>query len=429
MAGSIECFLLGIDPPQEELHLRQAKVALEAEVARLNDEYRQIREEREREKALFDEVRTIAWLGDVLSWCRDSLAMYGSPRETASGGAAPETAAEETPRNPAPATAPASGGGVLHMPLPAAGSLPGVGEGPRFAFGEHLAASGKVLVVPQTRLDLANEPVFVAGDIHGDAEALRWALDTALGGSETSKLVFLGDLFDRREPEAMLETVRLFTWAIYAFPGRILWIKGNHDLLSFNPATGQFASATVPHEFADFLNQNPGSAVAREGERLCEIIEELPVAAVLGDVWLSHGGVLQNDEEGTGSFTSFDNLTDAMMDDFMWSRMVDAPAKLPSRAHRGAQVGFRDALEFANALKEKTGIEVKHVVCAHQHLDDGESTGCASFSRNWSPELSCQCVSTFSRENVIGEFVRPALLRLVPGGAPEVVVRETLQEV
>ena len=268
-----------------------------------------------------------------------------------------------------------------------------------WAFSDAFYREGKVVVVPKEVLHLDDEPIFVVGDVHGDVDSLQWVLNTTLFALPKSKVVFLGDLFDRGDEKKTLDTLRLFVWAIHAFSGRILWLKGNHDNLIYDVDTESFSSNASPHEFADFLNAH--SDVKSEGLYLCGLLDKLPVAAIIGDVWISHGGILQDDVQGMKSFESFGKLTEPMISDFMWSRMVDAPSKLANRTHRGAEVGYEQAVRFVEVLKSHVGVEIKHIVCGHQHLDK-DGYGYVNFERNYNGHVSCQCVCSFAHENVMG---------------------------
>ena len=287
-----------------------------------------------------------------------------------------------------------------------------------WAFSDARYRKGNVVVVPGEELNLDEAPVFVAGDIHGDVKSLQWVLETTLLATPKSKVVFLGDLFDRGDESDTLAALRLFVWAIHAFPGRILWLRGNHDNLVYNEEAQMFSSLASPHEFTDFLNAH--SEVKDEGRFLCNLISQLPVAAMIGDVWISHGGVLQDDDQGVRTFGSFETLTEDMVNDFMWSRMVDTPSKLANRMHKGAEVGFEQAIRFAEALKSCAGIDVRHIVCGHQHLDK-DGYGYVNFEKNYTKELTCQCVCSFAHENVMGESIRPAILRLQSNDLPRAI--------
>lgn len=249
---------------------------------------------------------------------------------------------------------------------------------------------GVVIKLDSQLAETLSEKLYFVGDIHGDVDALGRALEFAFRSHADAKVVFLGDLFDRGEKS--LEASRLLIWAAKTFPGQILWLCGNHDVgLRYDETSEVFVSDVEPSEFKDYLNANP--EFKDEGRALVNVIKQLPVACVIGNVWASHGGVPHNDV--SGSFTSFERMSKEMIDDCVWSRMKDVPAKLPNRSHRGAEVGFKDALQFFEALKKVTGIAIKHIVCAHQHEHTGD-VGYLQFKRYYKPEtLSCQCIFTF----------------------------------
>jgi hypothetical protein len=268
--------------------------------------------------------------------------------------------------------------------------LPGIsGDGVVWAFSEK--RQGPVVVVDGAAAAALRGRLFFVGDIHGDADALRRALEFAFRSDEKSVVVFLGDLFDRGDKS--LEAARMLLWAARTLPGQVLWLCGNHDMgLRYEESSGTFASGVEPSEFKDYLNAHP--ELKDEGIALVRIIETLPVACVIGNLWASHGGVPHNDV--SGDFTSFDAMSTEMRDDCVWSRMKDVPAKLPNRAHRGAEVGFKDAKLFFDVLAKKTGLAIRHVVCAHQHERTGD-VGYLQFKRYYKPEdLSCQCIFTFA---------------------------------
>lgn len=261
---------------------------------------------------------------------------------------------------------------------------------------------GRVVVVDdQAAKDLVGRLFFV-GDIHGDADALRRIIEFAFRANAKSVMVFLGDLFDRGEKS--LEAVRMLVWAIRKFPGQILWLAGNHDEgLRFDESAGRFASAVSPSEFTDFLNAH--SENKEEGLALAQIVRDLPVACVVGNHWISHGGVPQNDV--SGMFQSFETMSREMLEDCVWSRMRDVRTKQPNRAHRGAEVGFEDSQKFFAAVRDGTGIEIRHVVCAHQH-ERTNDVACLQFKKFYKPDvLSCQCIFSFKDEE---RDVQPCLL-------------------
>ena len=291
------------------------------------------------------------------------------------------------------------------------GDLPPITEYdnmPEWAFPAN--RKGRVIVVDDSTAQALSEKLFFVGDIHGDADALQRIIEQVFRGNGSAILVFLGDLFDRGERS--IDAIRLLFWTARRFPGQILWIAGNHDRgLYFDENAKEFASHVQPSEFSEWVNQHP--ECKDEGLRLIETIKALPVACVIGDVWGSHGGVPQNDV--SGEFSAFDNMTAEMESDCIWARMKDTPAKLPNRSHLGAEVGRKDATAFLGRVKEHEHITIRHMVCAHQH-EHRDGVGCVQFVRQFKPgELSCQCLFSFhDREhNVV-----PCYLEFVHGKVP-----------
>ena len=278
---------------------------------------------------------------------------------------------------------------VAFQEIPASEYLPSVDDSPvEWAFAAN--RKGETIIVPQETLEKLGVPVFLVGDLHGDEDSLRAILRKFFDSGQKSILVFLGDLFDRGV--RALETIRLFLWAAKTHPGQVLWLRGNHDeALNFEKTSGKFISGVSPHEFADWLCEHP--ECRDEGVALCKIVSTLPSAAILGSVWVSHGGVLH--EDTCKDFRGFSELTPEMKNDFVWSRMKDTPSKMPNRSHKGAEVGYRQAVEFAKKLKEFEGLEVRHIVCAHQH-EHQDGFGYLPFTKCFrNGDITCQCVCSF----------------------------------
>ena len=208
--------------------------------------------------------------------------------------------------------------------------------------------------------------------------------------AKSSRIVFLGDLFDRGEKG--LECVRLVVWLARKFPGQIVWLQGNHDqALKFNSKKKLFESEVDPAEFSIFLNEHP--ECLEEGKAICKLIETLPIAAVFDDIWVSHGGVLQRDV--VGKFDGFNSLDEDMKNDFIWSRMRDVRAKVPNRRSKGAEVGFQNACDFVDILQQKTGISIHHIVCAHQH-EYRKGIGYLPYETYFKDRITCQCICSFA---------------------------------
>ncbi len=269
---------------------------------------------------------------------------------------------------------------------------------------------GEAVVVPQETLENLGAPVFLVGDLHGDEASLRAILRKVFTAGQKGVLVFLGDLFDRGA--RAMETIRLFLWAAKTHPGQVLWLRGNHDeALDFEETPGKFVSGVSPHEFADWLGEHP--ECKDECRALCKIVRALPSVAVLGSVWASHGGVLH--EDTCKDFRGFAELTPEMKIDFVWSRMKDTPSKMPNRSHKGAEVGYKQAVEFAKKLKELEGIDIRHIVCAHQH-EHKDGFGYLPFTKCFRKgDLTCQCVCSFHDDEWDS---LPVILRWRPDGMP-----------
>lgn len=278
-------------------------------------------------------------------------------------------------------------------------------EGLRWAWEEAACRRGNAVAVPLPPADI---PVYAIGDLHGDAKSLQAILAWISAQSRDFRAIFLGDLVDRSPGPGTLACVRLFLQAVRNNPGRFLWLRGNHDFLSWDGDSGHFRSPVSPHDFSDWLEAHPDAA--GEGRELCALMASLPVAAVVGNVCLSHGGVLQDDAQGLGAFSGLASLAETMCDDLVWSRMKDAPSKLPGRSHLGAEVGFEQAAAFAARLRETDGLSVSHFVCAHQH-EDRNGFGYLAYERCFRLP-TCQCVCSFFNMDGFDGPARPAILRL-----------------
>lgn len=247
---------------------------------------------------------------------------------------------------------------------------------------------GQAVVVPPEQAEAFRGRLFFVGDLHGDADALAAVAARTVEVDDEAVLVFLGDLFDRGERN--LEVARLLVALARRHPGRILWLAGNHDIaFRYDEANAQFASGVDPAEFKDWLNEYP--EFLEEGRALARIIATLPVLLVLGDHWVSHGGVPQSDE--VERFDGFDGLTSPMAEDCVWSRMRDMREKLPNRSHRGAEVGYENARRFFAKVFDVTGLPLRHIVCAHQH-EQRNGIAYLPFTRCFKA-ITCQCLFTY----------------------------------
>lgn len=298
---------------------------------------------------------------------------------------------------------------VAFQEIPETEALPPVDDSPiEWAFAAN--RKGESIIVSRDSLEKIGVPVFLVGDLHGDADSLRAILRKVFTTNPKSIIVFLGDLFDRGN--RAMETIRLFLWAAKTHPGQVLWLRGNHDeALGYEETSEKFVSAVDPHEFADWLGEHP--ECRDEGRALCKIVSTLPSVAVLGFVWTSHGGILH--EDTCKDFHGFADMTPDMKIDFVWSRMKDTPSKMPNRSHKGAEVGYKQAVTFVKKLKEVEELVVRHIVCAHQH-EHKDGFGYLPFTKCFSKgDITCQCVCSFKDDEWDS---LPVILRWRPDGMP-----------
>lgn len=259
---------------------------------------------------------------------------------------------------------------------------------PQWAFEEQ--RQGKVVVIDADQAKTLENRLYFIGDIHGEIAPVRRMAEAFFRQRRDAVLIFLGDLIDRGAES--LKAVRLVVWLAKRFPGQILWLAGNHDLgLHFDEKQNRFLSEVDPGEFADELNTHANDW--EEAQRIIRLTSNLPVACIVGNVWASHGGIPQSDV--CDQFEDFSRMSKPMLADCVWSRLCDARSKLPNRAHRGAEVGFEQARNFFTRIKEKQNIDIRHIICAHQHRSTGD-LAVSQHTRHFKPEqLSCQCIFSF----------------------------------
>ena len=228
---------------------------------------------------------------------------------------------------------------------------------------------GKVLVLSPE--DVQGRDWWFIGDIHGDIRALKCIVGKIRSESEDSRIVFLGDIFDRNLEDGGFETVKCFLSMLRDGNGEIIWLAGNHDTsLQYDEAAKKFPIATNRSEFASFLNEHPD--LHEFGKELVRIIGTLPEALVFPDGLIaSHGGVPHVDvSEKIKSLVDFETVE--CSNDFTWGRMTEAKFKFPDRTSRGHELGRRDFEKFcehsANIFTAVGCQPVSGIVFGHQHL-------------------------------------------------------------
>lgn len=220
---------------------------------------------------------------------------------------------------------------------------------------------------------------FFIGDIHGDF--LAWhRLFERVRHEKDFRLCFLGDLVDRGPYH--IECFAALLEAVEQYPGRILWLLGNHDEgLYFNPKLEKhFASSVEPAEFADYLNTRCDGADPEQqrgwGNLFIDVARRLPRAMLFPDGLLAtHGGIpLQDRWETLKTLEAFHHQRS--LGDFTWSRATDYPSKLgwkydPARRATSSafDFGYKDLEGFCKAVE--TIFPVKRIVRGHDHVADG----------------------------------------------------------
>lgn len=135
---------------------------------------------------------------------------------------------------------------------------------------------------------LRGKPLAVVGDIHGDYESFRWALDEAEkeGVLDGGLLVLLGDYVDRGPPEGQVSVVLGVASLILDYgPSRVVTLRGNHE-----PPEGL---EPVPHDYWDALAELYGVEWAdRLYDASRDLFDELPHALIVeGLAVFLHGGL------------------------------------------------------------------------------------------------------------------------------------------
>lgn len=254
--------------------------------------------------------------------------------------------------------------------VPRLEELFGQPNGPGMLF-DQCRTSGKDKVLQLTEFENSHALWFI-GDLHGDLLALEAAIALIKRRSDrepdTSRIVFLGDLFDD-EGFGLEVLLRIFD-LICDHPARICILAGNHDeALSYDGR--KFNSSVSPSDFSDFLNAHlDDDWIVRAGQLSIRLFVSAPRALFFPDGLLAaHGGFpladLQVRLRSSGNWNDTDCLTD-----FVWTRAhPTARKKLPNRYTRGCQFGyedFRDFCEFARSL----GRPVSHMVRGHDHVEE-----------------------------------------------------------
>lgn len=255
------------------------------------------------------------------------------------------------------------------------------------------------------------------GDLHGDWLALEAAMALIdRESAEAAEVVFLGDLFD--DGAFGLETLLRVFEIVLQRPGAVCLLAGNHDeALSYDGE--RFASATIPGDFADWLNlRSADEWTRRAGQAAIGLFTKAPRALFFPDGLLAaHGGVpLVDLHEGLKASRNWNDP--ACLADFVWTRAhPTARRKLPNRFSRGSQFGYEDFSDFC-ALATELGRPVTHMVRGHDHVEERFAVYPA-YGRN--PILTTVALSRrLMRESLGGPARVPTVARYVHGSLPQV---------
>jgi len=156
--------------------------------------------------------------------------------------------------------------------------------------------------------------ILVAGDTHGDVAVSR-AVVKRFFDEGLDHLVFLGDYIDRApaDVESSLPNLDFLLEEKLRCPEDIFLLKGNHEAVHAIPCH--------PHEFREEAGE--------QYETCLDVFREMPLAAMLNNVFASHGGIVKGKnlhEIGKNDVDALEALT--------WSDPVVAGT------YRGAGVPF-----------------------------------------------------------------------------------------
>ena len=284
--------------------------------------------------------------------------------------------------------------------------------------------------------DVGETPLWFVGDLHGDLLALEAALALIHShpqyGTKTSRIVFLGDLFDD-EGFGLEVLLRIFE-LIVAEPATICLIAGNHDEALGHDGS-QFTSTVSPSDFSDFLNRNQTDEwITRAGKLAIRLFDNAPRALFFPDgLLVSHGGFPLADLHArlveTGDWNSASCLSD-----FVWARAhPTARKKIPNRFTRGSQFGHEDFANFCS-VASSLGRSITHMVRGHDHVEErylfypAYKAFPILTTVGLSRRLSREFVGTFERVPTVAMYTKDSLPQIFRLKIPSDLVREIYPE-
>lgn len=267
---------------------------------------------------------------------------------------------------------------------------------------------------------LSDDPLWFIGDLHGDLLALESALALIAreneGGLGSSRIVFLGDLFD--DGGFGLETVLRVFELMRERPERICLLAGNHDEGLGHDGT-RFTTTVSPSHFSVFLNEHLADEwMVRLGTLVVRLVARAPRALFFPDGLLAaHAGFPLVDLHARLAATRDWNDA-ACLSDFVWARAHPrARRKLPNRTTRGSQFGYEDFAAFCT-LSAALGRPVTHMVRGHDHVDERYEIYPAYAA---TPVLTTVALSRRLERELFGPYGRiPTTARWVRGALPQV---------
>ncbi len=230
------------------------------------------------------------------------------------------------------------------------------------------------------RADSAVNGAWVIGDVHGDPVGLACSLAFVRGhGQPGDIVVLLGDLIDDL-PESIPVIAMLAREKHAPLGGRILCLRGNHDIALTIGPDGSFSSSVDPSELCDYLRSSAARPDrAREEELARSFVDHFmgaPAAIFLKDgTLLAHGGVPHVDLQR--AMTTREELGAAPPgSDFVWARMVNVRRRMaqPQSLTRSREIGSEDFREFRELTHVMFGSStcagVERMVRGHDHVEE-----------------------------------------------------------
>ncbi len=198
----------------------------------------------------------------------------------------------------------------------------------------------EVELLEKAKETMAKEPallklsgkIMVAGDTHGDVIIAKQIVKKFFD-EKYDYLVFLGDYVDRAPPDisSSLLNINFLLEAKIAHPDKIYLLKGNHET--------NYVIPCYPHDFEYEAGQLY--------KKYVEIFMEMPLAAILNNVFAAHGGFPIKK-----SVYKIDKNDIETIEEITWSDVAISPV------YRGAgnKFGKKELNEFLDKIKAKAFI-------------------------------------------------------------------------